>query len=115
MLLVTGSKILVCHRRLFPEDPPRFFVGSVTACEEGVVKATGFSWTRDPSRGFQRKGDRRTKLIALASGTVIVYELPGEIDPEELDIEQPGGQAVVLTDGAKFSMDLAERLPGGGV
>ena len=113
MILISGAKILVCHRRLFNEDHPRFFVGTVVACEEGLVKASGFSWTRDPGQGFVRKSDERTKVISLTSGSLIVYELPSEILIEDLTIEQPSGHTVVLTDGAKFRMDLAERMAPG--
>ncbi len=109
MLLASGSKLLICHRRMFHEDQPRFFVGVVTACDGGIAKVAGYSWTRDPSAGFVRKEDERTKIVALTSGMVIVYELPMEVDVEEVRIEQPGGHAVVLTDGHSFRMDLAER------
>jgi hypothetical protein len=109
MLLSNGAKVLVCHRRLFSEDQSRFFFGVVEDYSEGIAKVSGFTWTRDPTHGFQRKADRRTKLIAVASGSVIVYELGREIDLEVVRIEQPGGHAVFATDGAKFRMDLAER------
>lgn len=109
MLLSNGAKVLVCHRRLFAEDQARYFFGVVEDYSEGVAKVSGFSWTRDPTHGFQRKPDRRTKLIAVASGSVIVYELERETDLEAIRIEQPGGHAVFATDGAKLRMDLAER------
>ena len=109
MLLSKGAKILACHRRLFPEDSSRYFFGVVDEYCEGVAKVSGFTWTRDSSHGFKRKSDRRTKLIAVGSGSVIVYELPAEIDVESIRVEQPGGHAVLATDGKKFHMDLAER------
>ena len=109
MLFENGTKLLICHRRLFAEDQPRFFVGVVTACEGDLAKVSGFSWTRDPAQGFLRKDDRRTKIASLGSGATIVYELPAEVQVEELRIEQPGARSVRLTDGRKFSMDLAER------
>ena len=72
MLLVQGTKLLICHRRLFPEDPVRFFFGTVEEYSEGVAKLSGFSWTRDSTRGFQRKSDRRTKFVSIASHALIV-------------------------------------------
>ena len=78
MFLQEGAKLLVCHRRLFAEDQPRFFVGVVEACDGPLAKVSGFSWTRDASRGYVRKDDRRTKIVSLGSGSVIVYELPAE-------------------------------------
>jgi hypothetical protein len=109
MLLSQGSKILACHRRLFADDSPRYFFGVVEGYCDGIAKVSGFTWTRDSAHGFQRKSDRRTKLIAVGSGSVIVYELPTEVDIEAIRVVQPGGHAVFATDGAKFQMDLAER------
>ncbi len=110
MILVSGSKLLVCHRRLFADDQPRLFAGVVTACEGGLAKVTGFTWVRDAAHGFQRKPDKRTKIISLAAGTCIVYELPNEVLIEDLRIVQSAGAPVELTDGRKFRMDLGERM-----
>lgn len=110
MFLDIGTKLLMCHRRLFPEDQPRFFVGSVSAFEDGVVKVTGTTWTRDVAHGFHKKRDLRTKIVSLHSGTVIIYELPSEVDFEALRLDQPSGTEIILTDDGKFSMDLSERV-----
>ena len=110
MLVSKGSKLFVSHRRLFAEDHPRFFFGTVQEYSDGIAKVSGFSWTRDPGHGFQRKPDRRTKLISLGSGTLIVYQLPNEVDVEDIRVEHPTGHTVVATDGGKFRMDLSERL-----
>ena len=110
MLLSKGSKLLVCHRRLFPEDHIRLFFGSVEEYCEGLAKVSGFTWTRDPTHGYQRKSDRRTKIVSISSGNLIVYQIPDEVDVEDVRIDQPGGHTVVATDGAKFRMDLSERL-----
>ena len=109
MFFLKGANLMVCHRRLFAEDHIRFFFGTVESYSEGIAKVSGFTWTRDPAHGFQRKADRRTKLIAVASGSLIVYEIPAEVDVEEIRIEQPGGHTVIATDGSKFRMDLSER------
>jgi len=110
MLLSKGSKLMICHRRLFSEDQLRIYFGTVEMYADGIAKVSGFTWTRDPTHGFQRKSDRRTKLISIASGSLIVYELDAGVDVEEIRIEQPGGHTVVATDGSKFRMDLSERL-----
>ena len=89
MLLSKGAKLLICHRRLFPEDPLRLFFGAVEEYAEGIAKVSGFTWTRDSTQGFQRKPDRRTKLISIASGSFIVYEIPAEVEIEDVQIEQP--------------------------
>jgi hypothetical protein len=110
MLVSSGAKLLICHRRLFPEDHVRYFFGSVEAYSEGIAKVSGFTWTRDPTHGFQRKSDRRTKLISVGSGTLIVYEISPEVNVEDVRIEHVSSHSVVATDGAKFQMDLSERL-----
>ena len=110
MLLSNGTKLFVSHRRLFAEDHPRFFFGAVESYSEGIAKVSGFTWARDPTHGFQRKSDRRTKFISLASGSMIVYEIPSEVDVEDVRIEQVSGHCVVATDGGKFRMDVSERL-----
>ena len=115
MILVDGTKLLISHRRLFAEDQPRFFAGTVRACEGVLAKVTGYSWSRDPAHDYQRKPDLRTKIVSLESGTLMIYELPIEVEIEELRVEQPGGHVVRLTDGRKFLMDLSERqIPGPG-
>ena len=110
MILEAGTKLLVCHRRLFPEDAPRYFLGSVAAYEDGVAKVVGLTWVRDAAHGFQKKADLRTKVISLHTGAVILYELPAEVEIEALRFEQPKGHQIVLRDDAKFHMDLSERI-----
>ena len=109
-MLAKGAKILVCHRRLFSEDHQRLFFGVVEEYCDGIAKVSGFTWTRDPTHGYQRKSDRRTKLISVDSGSLIVYELAADVDVEAVHIEQPGGHTVIATDGGKFQMDLSERV-----
>ena len=109
MILAQGSKVLVCHRRLFEDDQPRLFAGVTDAYENGLAKVEGFTWVRDQTHGYVRKDDRRTKIIALASGSVIVYELPREVDIESLFVEECGHQRLLLKDGRKFCMDVSER------
>ena len=110
MLIERGAKVLVCHRRLFAEDQPRWFAGVVDDYGDGIARVTGFSWRRDPTRGIQRRSDLRTKLVSLASGSLIVYQLPSETDLEALEIRQDQAHGVWLTDRRKLSMDLSERV-----
>ena len=110
MVFSKGSKILISHRRLFKEDQPRLFFGVVESYFEGIAKVSGFTWTRDPAKGFQRKSDCRTKVVALTSGSLIVYEISSEVNIEDVVIDQPDAHSVIATDGFKFQMDLSERL-----
>ncbi len=109
MVLMQGAKLVVSHRRLFAEDQPRYFFGVVDTYADGIAKVSGFTWVRDPTHGYQRKSDRRTKLISVASGNLIIYEIPKEIELEDIVFEQNGVSGVTATDGVKFRMDLSER------
>lgn len=111
MILEPGMKVLIAHRRLFDGDQPRIFVGTVEGYAEGLARVTGYTWTRDGLRGgYQRKQDLRTKIVALASGTVIVYQLDSGVDLEHLSIG-PEGADIVAQDGRGFRMDLTESHP----
>jgi hypothetical protein len=113
MLLRGGEKLLVAHRRLFEKDEVRFFIGRVDAYEAGVIKSTGHTFVRDAAGGrVVEKAEPRTKILSLASGTLLVYQLPDSVVLEELKFESLGGH-VTLTDGKAFTMNLAEHTHGG--
>lgn len=110
MIFELGCNLLIAHRRLFKEDQTRFFVGRLVGYEDGLAKVAGYSWSRDPRLGgMHRKEDLRTKIISIASGTLIIYQLPSESDPSMIQIENGHNQELVLTDGNGFHMDLTEK------
>ena len=110
MVLQEGDRVLLSHRRLFADDSPRFFAGIVDAYEDGIARITGYSWVRDQVRGqILRKEDRRTKIVSIASGTLLVYRLPVFVDIESLRIESGPYREVLLSDGQDFRMDLTDR------
>ena len=113
MRLNPGDTVLVAHRRLFKGDRVRFFIGRVEAYEAGVVKATGHSYSWDVLRGAMvQKTDPRTKLLSLSSGTLLVYQLPSDVDPSGLSfIEKDGHLSLTATTG--YTMNLAEFTHGG--
>lgn len=108
MLLGADTKVLVVHRRLFENDQSRFFVGKVEGYEDGVAKIRGRTWSRDQYGAIVMKNDERTKIVSLSSGTLIVYQLPFEVELEALTIKPGSDQSVVLSDGNGFSMNLTE-------
>ena len=111
MILAPGEKVLISHRRLFESDQPRFFVGVVDSYEDGMVKVTGYSWSREPIRGeMVRKSDRRTKIVSVLSGMVMVYELNAALELEDLRLESTGQHEVFLTNGSDFKMNLTDRV-----
>ena len=111
MILEKGDKILAAHRRLFAEDQPRFFTGEVVETQGDVIAATGHSWLRDifESR-MVRKNDRRTKVLSLSSGALILYRLPREVNVDALKLDAGIGSQMVLTDGDSFHMDVSESV-----
>ena len=107
MLLESGNKILVAHRRLFEGDPTRFFVGEVLAYDAGIVKARGYSFVRDiTSSKLLRKADPRTKLLSVSSGSFLVYQLPDEVDVSRGEIVWTD-DALLFREG-QTEMNLAE-------
>jgi len=110
MILETGSKILVAHRRLFAGDHARFFAGVVEGYEAGIVRVCGHTWQMDAYQGtFQRKEDERTKLLSLSSGTLIVYVLPSTADMASLHLASTCGE-ITLCDANGPVMDLTEGV-----
>ncbi len=99
MLLKEGDKVLVAQWRLFEKDEVRFFVGRIDAYEAGIVKTTGHSYVRDMMGGrLIEKAEERTKILSLSSGTLLVYQLPGDVVIESLKFVVTNGQ-LSLTDG----------------
>ena len=110
-----GDTVLVAHRRLVRGDAPHFFVGRGDACQAGVVKATGHSYVRDPVTGrMVEKTDRRTTVLTVASGTLLVYQLPFATVVEAVSFTWAGGR-VTAADGTGFSMNLGGVARGGWV
>ena len=108
MLLKSGDKILVAHRRLFEKDVVRFFVGRVEAYEAGMIKATGQSYVRDMMGGqVIGKEETRTKILSLSSGTLMVYQIPDRVELGAITVIAADLQ-LTLTDGKGFTMNLTE-------
>lgn len=113
MILESGNNILIAHRRIFEGDLSRYFIGIVDGYEAGIVRATGYSWSVDCLRGeMHKKSDWRTKILSITSGTLIVYQLPQELDIEQVDIQHVKHGSTILSDGGNFSMDLSDRISG---
>jgi len=115
MILENGDVVLVSNRRMFERDEMRFFVGRTIACEGPLFKAEGFTFVRDLSNGhIIKKEEKRIKVLSLDSPGQIVYQLPSEIDLENVDIESGNGDAFIV-DGAKRLLNLCERAHCGAI
>ena len=109
MILEPGRKILVVHRKLFAEDLARYFVGTVEGYEVGIAKVTGRTYVRNTMSGeIPPKQELRTKIFALSSGTLIVYELPEATNLSRVKFVHTLDGKLTLTDGDRMSIDLTE-------
>lgn len=110
-MLEQGDKVLVVHRRLYEKDLTRYFVGEVLEYESGIAKVKGFTFVKDMFTGnMKKKSDRRIKLLAIVSGTLIVYQLPADMVIEKVEVRADLDGGLVLTDGQDFSMDISETV-----
>jgi hypothetical protein len=110
MILREGDKLLICHRRLYERDEVRFFSGSVEAYDAGVVKLSGWTYLRDAATGqIIRKPDIRTRLYSLASGTILVYQLPDTTKPDALEFTGDAAHLVV-TDNEGLQLNVSEHF-----
>jgi hypothetical protein len=108
-LLSPGEKIHVIHRRHFEKDARRHFVGEVECYETGLARAIGYVFVVDDlnKHMFVKRPERRTKLIAIGSGAVIVNVIPRDVDLERLHFELKE-RALYITDGKSWQMDVRE-------
>ena len=108
-ILSPGEKIHVMHRRRFEKDVRRHFVGEVESYEQGVARALGYVFVIDDlsKHLFVKRPDRRTKLIPIGSGDVIVNVIPETVEVESVAYELQD-RSLVVTDGSAWSMDVKE-------
>jgi len=109
LVIKPGDNLLACHRRLFENDQPRFFVGEVLSSNDSVIKVRGYSLLRDLSTGhFERKKEIRTKVVSVVAGTHIFYELPNDVSVDSIKVESIGEKIALHGDGG-YRMDLTEH------
>ena len=110
MAIEIGDKMLIAHRRLFEGDSVDIFIGSVTAYGDGICKVLGHSWTWDPfAVKIERTKGIRTKVVAVASGTHVIYQLPHDADMESLAfVIDPDGR-LQLEDATGLKMEVSDR------
>ena len=108
MILNKGEKIHVVHRRHFEKDVHRHFVGVVEEYEAGVARATGNVFTVDQTKyTYVRRPEKRTRLIAVSSGELLINILPPSVDLDKIVYHQEK-KSVRVTDGSDWHLDLSE-------
>lgn len=109
MILNPGSKLLIVHRRLFENDSPRFFIGTVDTCTDQLVKATGYSWIRDELSGNMiKKVTQTTRLFPLGAGSLLVYELLESLNLDSIRFEFDHDGKFWLIGEPNYKIDLSE-------
>lgn len=110
LFLEPGFKLLIVHRRLFAEDEARYFVGAVDAFNEnsGLLRITGYTWAQKKDGTYVKKSQPRTKIVALGSGSVLVYVLPRDTDIQKSHFDQDERGVCWLTDHGSLKLDLTE-------
>lgn len=108
-ILSPGEKIHVIHRRHFEKDARRHFVGEVESYEHGITRASGYVFVVDDlnKHMFVKRPDRRTKLIPISSGEVIVNVIPETVDLKSVVYELKD-RSLVVRDGGDWTMDVKE-------
>ena len=108
MILTSGEKIHVIHRRLVEKEPSRHFIGVVDAYEDGLARVTGNVYTMDRTIfAFIRRPEARTRIISIISGDVLVNILPDFVDLERVTYENIKC-GVPVTDGRDWHLDISE-------
>lgn len=109
MILEKNSKVLVVHRRLFESDEPRMLVGVVDEFDGTLARITGHTWFRSPLDDvpIQKEGIR-TKIVAIPSGTLLVYALPDELDLNSARFEPTQDGRLLFRADPGFELDVSE-------
>jgi hypothetical protein len=108
MILKPGEKLHVIHRRKFEREPHRHFVGIVEAYETGVARVTGHVYTVDTVKlSFFRRPEKRTRILAISSGDLLVNVVPAEVDLEKI-VYKIEKKSLRVTDGSTWHLDISE-------
>lgn len=108
MILKKGEKVHVIHRRHYEKDHHRHFVGVVEGYENGVARVTGHVYAVDSVKfKFMRRPEKRTRVISVVSGDLLLNVLPSEVDLEKIVYKQER-KAVRVTDGSDWHLDISE-------
>jgi hypothetical protein len=108
MILRSGEKIHVIHRRFYEKDPHRHFIGTVEDYEGGVARVVGHVYTVDTVK-FQyiRRPEVRTRIISLVSGDLLVNIIPPSVDLEKISYKLEK-KSVRVSAGPEWHLDLSE-------
>jgi hypothetical protein len=108
MILRSGEKIHVIHRRFYDKDTHRHFIGTVESYESGVARVVGHVYTVDNAKfQYVRRAEVRTRIISLVSGDLLVNVIPPSVDLSKVSYKHEK-KSVRVTDGSDWFLDLSE-------
>ncbi len=109
MLLDEGEIIHVIERRMFETDIRRHFLGQVKRVTETGVRVEGYPFVFDNSSArFERKQNRRIRIISLVNERNLINVLPSETDIEAIEYIFTSDNRLVVTDGKNFELSVNE-------
>jgi hypothetical protein len=107
-ILQPGEKLHVIHRRRLEREPHRHFVGTVEEYEHGVARVSGYVYTVDTVKSaYFRRPDKRTRILAISSGDLLVNVLPAHVELEKI-VYKLEKKSVRVTDGSDWYLDISE-------
>jgi hypothetical protein len=108
MILRSGEKVHVIHRRHYEKDSHRHFIGVVEDYESGVARVVGHVYTVDTTKfQYVRRPEVRTRIISIVSGDLLINVIPPTVDIEKITYKQEK-KGVRVTDGSGWHLDLSE-------
>lgn len=104
-----GEMVHVGQIPRFERDVRRHFIGVVEAYDQGLMRVSGYSYVvEDPKRPlFQRRPERRTKVVSLVAAGHSIYIIPPGVNLEDIHYKMIQNRMVV-TDGRAWTMDVKE-------
>jgi hypothetical protein len=108
MVLDIGEKVHIIERQWFHEDLRRHLAGTVVRCVGTTIRVKGYVWVFDGAKGeFTRKAGERERVVQLGE-RLTINVIPPEVNLSELKYVTIPQRGLVVTDGKKFSLDIAE-------
>ena len=108
MILRSGEKVHVIHRRCYDKDAHRHFIGTIEAYEGGVARVVGHVFTVDTTK-FQyiRRPEVRTRIISIIGGDLLINVIPPSVNLDKITYKQEK-KGVRVSDGSDWFLDLSE-------
>lgn len=106
-VLEPGEKVHIIFRRRFEGDPRRHFAGTILAVAGPVGRVSGYAFVYNQgSSEWEKRPDKRTRIIPLGDADLIVIIMPAEVDVDSIHYAVVD-RHLVVTDGT-YTLDINE-------